>query len=75
MFSNSDDQGWGYDLYIDGKKSIHQPFIPAVSGNRGFATKEEAELVAQLAVKKLQSGMGLPTISLEELDSLKITTH
>lgn len=39
---------WGYDILMDGKLFIHQPFAPGISGNRGFSTKEKAELAAQL---------------------------
>ncbi len=64
--------GWGYDLYVDGKRSIHQPHIPAIAGNNPFKTQADAQRVGDLAALKMRAGMGLPTISLAELDSLNI---
>jgi hypothetical protein len=64
--------GWGYDLYVDGKRSIHQPHIPAIAGNHPFKTAYAAQRVGDLAAAKMRAGMGLPTISLAELDSLSI---
>src|SRR5687767_6963704 len=35
-------QGWGYDIYINGKRAIHQPIIPAIPGNNSFSSEEKA---------------------------------
>jgi len=64
---------WGYDIYKDKKLLIHQPNIPAIEGSRGFSSEQKAIEVANLTIKKLQSGIMPPTISIEELDSLKAT--
>lgn len=64
--------GWGYDIYIDNKRTIHQPHIPAVQGNNYFATEEDALKTGQFAADKMKTTGSLPTISLEELDSLGI---
>lgn len=64
--------GWGYDLYVDGKRTIHQPLIPAVPGNDAFATENEAKLTGELAVKKMKLTGAFPTITIQELDSLGI---
>jgi hypothetical protein len=42
---------WGYDILMDGKLFIHQPFAPGVSGNQGFSTKEKASSAAELVIK------------------------
>jgi hypothetical protein len=67
-----DSTGWGYDIYLNSKLYIHQPFIPAISGNKPFSTKQDAEKVSQLTISKLQKGINPPTIDLSDLDSLKI---
>jgi hypothetical protein len=64
--------GFGYDLIADGKPMIHQPHIPAISGLKGFASKADAEKAGMLMKYKIEKGIMPPTISMEELDSLKI---
>lgn len=64
------DLTWGYDIYLDGKLVIHQPLIPAVSGNKGFATQEQATNVARAIVLKIKNGIMPPTITQEELKKL-----
>jgi len=63
--------GWGYDIYTNDTLYIHQEFIPAAEGRKGFATKDDAEKIAQLALSKLKYSK-LPVITLEEIDSLGI---
>jgi hypothetical protein len=65
--------GWGYDIYIENKKMIHQPIIPAIAGNNPFKTEKQAQLVGELAATKIKELGSLPTISVHELDSLGIT--
>jgi hypothetical protein len=69
------DNGWGYDIYLDEKLVIHQPHIPALSGRKGFKTKEQANSVAELAVLKLKNGIMPPSITSQELDSLGVTEN
>ena len=64
--------GWGYDLYVDDKRTIHQPIVPAVAGNDAFATEEDAKKIGELAVFKMRSTGSFPTITIQELDSLGI---
>lgn len=65
--------GWGYDIYIDGKKGIHQPIIPAIPGNNSFSSVEKANKAGLFAVNKMQKTGSLPTLSVAELDSLGVT--
>ena len=65
--------GWGYDIYVDGKRNIHQPILPGVPGNQHFSSEKDATLTATFAVNKMKQTGGLPTITLKELDSLGIT--
>jgi hypothetical protein len=64
--------GWGYDLYIDGKKTIHQPHIPGVAGTKGFSSKENAQKAANFVLFKLKNNIMPPSVSKEELDSLGV---
>jgi len=65
-------QGWGYDIYVNGKKTIHQPIIPAVPGNNSFKTESDAQKVGLFAIDKMIRGGSLPTILIKELDSLGV---
>lgn len=64
--------GWGYDIYTNDTLYIHQEFIPAAEGRKGFITKEEAHKIGQLAIAKLKYSK-LPMITLVEIDSCGIT--
>jgi ABC-type Fe3+-hydroxamate transport system substrate-binding protein len=64
--------GWGYDLYLDGKRTIHQPIIPAVPGTSSFHSKEDAMKTGQLAANKMKVTESLPTVLVKDLDSLEI---
>lgn len=66
-------KGWGYDLYMDGHKTIHQPIIPGVAGNSSFKTEEQAKRTGNFAINKMKQTGSLPTISIKELDSLGVT--
>ena len=75
VFSNEGDaqlKGYGYDIYIDGKRYVHQPHVPAVAGNRGFTTETDARKTAEYVAYKIQHNIMPPSISVEELDSLGI---
>jgi hypothetical protein len=63
---------WGYQLLKDGQLMIDQKHIPAIQGNRGFTTKEDAEKVANFILEKIKKGEFPPTVSVEELDSLGV---
>jgi hypothetical protein len=47
---------YGYDVFADGRLMIHQTSIPALPGNEGFKTKEDATKVALLAIDKIRKG-------------------
>jgi len=61
-----------YDVYADGKLMIHQTSIPAMPGNEGFKTKAEAEKVAKLVIDKIKKGEMPPTVTVMELQNLKV---
>ena len=62
--------GFGYDIYIDRKRYVHQPNIPAVAGNKGFSTEAAASKTAAFVCYKIQHNIMPPSLTPEELDSL-----
>jgi hypothetical protein len=72
VYRNKDIPGYGYDIVIDGNPKIHQPHIPAVPGNNGFKTEEDAKKTGELAKQKILNNVMPPTIDVRELDSLGI---
>lgn len=66
------ENGWGYDISRNGKPYIHQPNIPAVSGNFAFETEEDAQTIAKLVAYKITNNIIPPSVTVEELDSLGI---
>lgn len=65
-------EGFGFDIYKEGKMMIHQNSIPAIQGNRGFNTEEEAKAVGGLMLYRISNGIMPPSISIEDLDSMGV---
>ncbi len=63
---------FGYDVYSNSKKLIQQTSIPCLSGNEGFKTKASAEKIAQLVIQKIEKGEMPPSISIKEMEELKV---
>ena len=61
-----------HDIMVNGKKMIHQPTIPAISGNHGFHSESDASNAGALVKRKLLNNEMPPTISIDELNSLGI---
>jgi len=66
------EQGWGYDIYVQGKKYIHQTTIPSIPGGSGFASKKDAKKVGELVVAKIAQNEMPPSVTPNELNDLKI---
>ena len=66
------DNGWGYDIYVNDKKYIHQTTIPSVPGTLGFKTEEDAKKVGDFTANKIKRNIMPPSVTPEELDSLGI---
>jgi Domain of unknown function (DUF4907) len=64
--------GWGYDIYVDKKRMIRQPHIPAVPGKKPFDNSPAAESVASLVIYKITNNIMPPSVTQQELDSLEI---
>lgn len=62
--------GFGYDILIDNALYVHQPHIPAINGNRGFKTQQQATKAAEFVIYKIRNNIMPPSMSVEELDSL-----
>ena len=65
-------KGYGYDIYVDNGLKVHQPHIPAVSGNKGFATEEKAKRAGEFVGNKFRNNIMPPSVSPKELDSLGV---
>jgi hypothetical protein len=63
---------FGYDILVNGKLLVHQPSIPALPGNDGFKTKEQAKKVADFVVKKIRKNEMPPTVKTDDLKSMKV---
>ncbi len=63
--------GWGYDVLTNDSVYIHQEYIPALEGRKGFATEAEALTIGNLVVAKMKHSR-FPVVSLKELDSCGI---
>mgnify|MGYP001558708447 FL=1 len=63
---------WGYDVYVNGVLLVHQTNIPAVSGNRGFATEAEARKTAELMANKIRKNILPPSITIQELKDIGV---
>lgn len=63
---------FGYDIFDGRHRLIHQTSIPGIPGNKGFVRKKDAEKVALLVIEKLNKKIMPPSITIREMDSLKI---
>jgi hypothetical protein len=63
---------FGYDILLHGRPLVHQPNIPGLPGNEGFATKEKAHKVAEFVVKKIRNNEMPPTVTIEDLNNMGI---
>lgn len=61
--------GWGYDIYHDGDKIIHQPYAPGISGNIPFPDRRSARSAAEMVAGKLSRGE-YPGLSERELSDI-----
>ena len=63
---------FGYDIFINGQRVIHQPHIPAVPGNKGFPTKAKAQKVAEFVVKKIRNNDMPPAVTIDDLKKMGV---
>jgi hypothetical protein len=63
---------FGYDILLSGKPLIHQPHIPGLPGNEGFATEEKAQAVAEFVVGKIRNNEMPPKVTLDDLKGMGV---
>lgn len=68
----TDSLGWGYQIFDGNTMFINQLHIPSIQGNRGFKSREAAQLTANFILHKLANGIFPPTVDEKELDSLGV---
>ncbi len=66
------ENGWGYDVFVDSKRFIHQPYIPVIQGNIPFDNEADAKKVAEFVAKKIRMNINPPAVTLQALDSLGV---
>lgn len=66
------DNGWGYEIYKNDTVFIKQELIPAVNGYFLFKNPVDASKTALLVVEKMRRKPGLPSLTIDELDSLGV---
>jgi len=58
--------GWGYQVIVNGKVYIHQPFVPG--NNRApFPSEKSARKASRLVENKIRTGLA-PNLTREELE-------
>lgn len=74
VFKNTEQggNGFGYDIFVNDKLYIHQPHIPAVAGNKSFASESDAQKAGEFVSEKIKRNIMPPGITIAELDSLGI---
>lgn len=68
----SQENTFGYEIWIDGKRTIIQNTIPSVQGNKGFATEGKARKTGLFVISKIRKNQMPPSVSQKELDSLGV---
>ena len=63
-------KGWGFDIFLNNKKYIHQVNIPAINGEKTFKTKIEALKIAELMKLKICNNIIPPAITIQEIKNL-----
>ncbi|MCE5262067.1 MAG: DUF4907 domain-containing protein [Deltaproteobacteria bacterium] len=63
---------FGYDILLYGRTLVHQPHIPGLPGNEGFATREKAQKVAEFVVRKIRNNEMPPTVTIEDLNNMGV---
>ena len=63
--------GWGYQVLVNGKVYIYQPFVPG-NNKAPFPSKKAAKKAARLVENKMRSGV-TPNLTREELEKIGIS--
>ena len=60
--------GWGYQVFVNGKVYIYQPFVPG-KNKAPFPSEKVAKKAARLVENKMKSGV-TPSLTREELEKI-----
>ena len=71
--TDSEYNGFGFEILRGTNPLIIQPHIPAIQGIKGFNTKDQASIIGNYMIYKINHGIMPPSISVQDLDSLGIT--
>ncbi len=63
---------FGYEIFHNESMIIKQSYIPSIQGLHEFRSKLDAEKLAKLMVSKLSNDEMPPTITVDEIKTLKI---
>lgn len=61
--------GWGYEIRINNRPYIYQPYIPAVEGNLPFSNKKTARRTGRMVIEKLKDHQP-PGLTREEINKI-----
>ncbi len=64
------DEGYGYELWQEGKRLIRQENLPALPGNVRCPDSTCARRIGQLAARRIEEGHFPPTLKREEVEAL-----
>ena len=70
--TDSEHTGFGFEILQGTSPLIIQPHIPAIQGIKGFETEEQPAIIGNYMIYKINNGIMPPSISVKDLDSLKI---
>lgn len=67
VLTRNNDQTYGYDIFVKGRKLIHQPTIPCMPGNSGFKKKDDARKAAVIVMDMIRKNIMPPTLTKEDM--------
>lgn len=66
----SESNTFGYDIILNGRTIIHQTNIPGMPGNKGFDSKDQAQMVGDIVIRKLIEDENPPFVAYDDLINL-----
>ncbi|PZX43258.1 uncharacterized protein DUF4907 [Nonlabens dokdonensis] len=66
------ENSFGFQIIFNNSVVIEQKHIPAINGASAFKSEEDATMVAELMIYKLNNKIFPPSVTVHELDSLNI---
>jgi hypothetical protein len=66
------DSTWGFTIFTDSRPFLHYRKIPFKKADKGFASKKDAETVAEIFVRMIKDGVASPVLTRKGLDTLGI---